>query len=225
MKKSGKIIIVTLLLFISFHVQSQVRFGIRGGLNVSNLSGIEYSHDYYHFDGLDFRAGFHVGILSHIMFTEKMGIETGFYYSQMGGKETIYASQSKTKLDCTPGYLQLPILFMYKFRLSKDFYLYPSSGLYFAYGVTGDTKVREYYRGTNSSRTDDFFGEDYRRFDMGPVFAFNMQYQHFLMTAGFEVGLISVNKNTRIYSHDSYYYDDRVHIFNNCFKLSAGYLF
>lgn len=226
--KNLKPIIIAGLLIITFgSINAQkLRFGVKGGFTLSTVTGIEYYDNSVTFDDLDYKPGFHIGAFGQFMFTEAMGIEAGLYYAQTGGeKSRKFGGSQKVKLDIKTSYIQLPVLFMYKFKLSPDFYLYPSSGLYFGYGVgDGKVKIKTSQPGNSEQTTSDFFGDDMRRFDIGFVFAANIQYKHLLASLSVEPGILHINKDTDLY-YNYRHYDDKYRMYNNSFKLSIGYLF
>ncbi len=82
--------------------QGLVNFGIKGGVNIANIS-------FDDFDDNDPRTGFTIGAALNIGFPMlPVGLETGLYYSQQGTtlKSTLLDLEGTTKLD----YLKIPVL-------------------------------------------------------------------------------------------------------------------
>lgn len=177
------VVFVLSLGFVSANAQG-FNWGVKAGLNVSSLT----SSDIY-----DYRAGFHGGLIGQYMFSgsEGFGIESGLQYSLLGAKAKIL-NISET---LAASYLQLPIQAIYKFNVGQDLYLYPAAGIYLGYGIGG---------------TDDYF-DVAENFDLGLKVGLNLQYDRFLIGAGYEYGFTKVYKNL----------DPK----NSNVSVSVGYLF
>jgi hypothetical protein len=114
LKKSVAVIVFILGLFSTQIVKSQIQFGVKGGLNVTDLniygpnvtSGIKA--------GIDFNAG----ILANIQVSESFFIQPEVVYSAQGG--SVKDSSGTLKYD----YINVPVLLQYHL----------SSGLFFESG-------------------------------------------------------------------------------------------
>jgi len=100
--------------------QSQeIKFGVKGGLNLSTLTGDAVSDD------ISMKAGFHAGGLVEIKFTDKLSLQPELLYSLQGAKTedseviagTTYRDESKLNLS----YINVPV--MLKFYPVKGFFL------------------------------------------------------------------------------------------------------
>ena len=103
-------------------------FGIRAGLNVSNVS-----MDYF---APKSKAGFHVAGVYQRLLTGSLPLylETGLQISQKGCKIN-YEDSETDKYNAT--YVEIPVMVNYKFNIRDIVTLYPSVGLYYAFGVGG----------------------------------------------------------------------------------------
>jgi len=110
-KKILLISLAILTLTITVKSQEKIQFGIKGGVNFTNMtSDILIEKEY--------KIGFHIGILSEIPFGDKFSLQPEILYSTYGskGKAIMYGGPSITteyKLD----YIQIPILakiYLYK---------------------------------------------------------------------------------------------------------------
>ena len=209
MKKN--FLITALLLLISGSVSAQTPekniFTIRGGVNLS-----DFSTDY---TPTDTKVGFRVGATYERVLSRKLPLylETGLICTQTGCRDFDH--------DKINGYsLQIPVMINYKFRLSEQFALYPSVGLYYAVGMGGHIK--------NGFRETLTYGDDgnLSRSDFGCKFAATLVWRRFLVTAGYEVGLNQLNQSEYAYSptmpaHPAW--DDELY-HRNLF-ISVGYKF
>ena len=103
MKLYFSVAIASLLMIGSVSAQS-VNFGIKGGLNVYNVS-VDDESEY------DSKTGLHVGFLGHIHLNKQWALQPELLYSAQGAKFTSNGIESKLKLD----YINVPILFQYMF--------------------------------------------------------------------------------------------------------------
>lgn len=103
-----KLIMLTASLFLlsgmiaNTFAQSPISFGLKGGVNLANLSGDDFSY-------ADARSGLNIGIVFEIgLPLSPIGIESGLYYSQKG------ASSENQNLGVTTtlkaDYLEVPVL-------------------------------------------------------------------------------------------------------------------
>lgn len=172
--------------FSTEKVESGVQFGIRAGLNSSNMS---YSEDGYSLSPKS-RTSFHVGFIADIPVVESFYVQTGLYFQNKGWKieEEYYEDTAK------PMYLEIPVLASYRYNFSDVAQLQINFGPYFAYGIGGKIK----YESDEYDEEDeyDFFGSDddgYERFDMGlQVGAGILLGQHYYLGFAYEFGLINI---------------------------------
>jgi hypothetical protein len=99
-----KILLLTGILFwISLNAQSSKReegitFGLKGGLNVSNLVG--------DINDNTFRTSVHLGIFSEIMISDKFSLQPELLYSGQGYSGRVLPGFSRSKYD----YINFPVL-------------------------------------------------------------------------------------------------------------------
>lgn len=119
-----RLIFNVLLIFSLTGVQAQEsRFGIKGGLNFTNLVGDDY--------GADIRTSIHFGLLAEIAITKKFSIQPEILYSGQGTKN----EDLVLKLD----YVTLPI--MAKIFVAEGFSL--EAGPYVAYNLISEWKWQD----------------------------------------------------------------------------------
>ena len=96
-----KILILGGIIFACINGQSQnTHIGIKGGLNLSNISSKNNITKY--------TTGFHVGLLAHIHAGKRFGVQPELLYSAQGAK---YKNLNDYKIK--QDYINLPIMFQY----------------------------------------------------------------------------------------------------------------
>lgn len=211
-----KFVLLLMLAVVSAGAYAQkVQFGVKAGMNVSSLSGYEYV--FSHEDAeLEDKLGLYAGVFTRIYFTPKLGIETGLFYAQLGGKEKENDYDEKYKVTADPSYLQLPVSVIYRFELPGKLALYPSLGVYGGYGLSGKIKTRGTVGSTNVDTDLDYFDDFARRFDFGGTVGLNLEYRKMLLGVGYDRGFIRVNEEKVRYDDDAY---------NSNFRVTLGYVF
>jgi hypothetical protein len=195
-------------------------WGIRAGLNASSLGDYEHTIGLYQDSELDNKLGAYAGIFGQFMLSGNLGLETGLYYAQLGGKdrENDYerGNLEQYKIEANPSYLQLPIALFYKFNLTENFKLYPSAGLYAGYGLTGDFKKTGTADGVDITSKEKYFKDFANKLDFGLTVGLNVQYSKFVLGFHYDRGLTRVNKVEETFSSNA---------FNSNLRCSLAYLF
>lgn len=96
-----KILMFSGILLIALSSKAQkAHFGIKGGLNMSNVTATD--------NNTKFTPGFHAGLLAHIHAGKRLGIQPEILYSTQGAKSKDIADY-RIKLD----YVNVPVMFQY----------------------------------------------------------------------------------------------------------------
>lgn len=158
--------IAAVALCVSSYAQN-FSWGVRAGLNISSISEKNAGEED---SGLKSKVGFNVGIMGDYAFSERLSIESGLYFSQLGAK----ANGEEADLTINLGYLQLPLLATYKFPISNNVKWGIQAGPYFGVGIGGKIKTEA---GGVTLKVDSFGDGDseevggfFQRFDMGLAF-------------------------------------------------------
>lgn len=194
-------IIIMLFLLAGFaktaEAQSPINFGIKGGLNLSNMSDGES----------DVRTGFTGGLVIDLgLPLMPLGIETGLYYSQKGVSDEADGSTQTLKLD----YLEVPVLA--KFSLGPPGPISPSFvvGPYAGYLLNSEFEGENEF-GSGTVNLDD----DTESVDFGLIAGVGVD---------FNLGLTKVNVQTR-YGYglvDAFDGEDSKH---RVLSITAGIMF
>ena len=144
----------------------ETRFGVKGGLNVSTLTG-EYEDD------TKSLIGFHVGGFAEIKIIERLAIQPELLYSAQGAK---FEGFGGDKYDAKLDYLNIPVLA--KFYITKQFYVEagPQIGFLLSAKIEGED-AKDFYKSTD-------FG-----FNLGTGYNFT---ENFSAGARYTIGLSGV---------------------------------
>lgn len=117
----------------AFSAHSQLRFGVRGGVN---LSGVSVSGN----DGVNQFVdknvtGFQLGASLEWMIKDRFGLESGLLYSERGMK---FRGGDRTK----NGYIDLPVNLRAKFPVSKAVKAFVNAGPYISFRISGDDNFK-----------------------------------------------------------------------------------
>lgn len=195
------IILTTLFLLAVFaktaEAQSPVDFGIKGGINLANLSEGD----------ADVRTGFTGGLVIELgLPLMPLGVETGLYYSQKGSSNEANGGTETLKLD----YLEVPVLA--KFSLGPPGPISPSFviGPYAGYLLNSEFEGENEF-GSGTINLDD----DTETVDFGLIAGVGVD---------FNLGLTKVNVQTR-YGYglvDAFEDEDSK---NRVLSITAGIMF
>jgi len=104
MKKTLLIISLTLFTLTLVNAQKKNNFGVKGGINFSNMTS-----DYYLES--DSKTEFHIGLVAEIPIVNKFSIQTEILYSEQGTKSKVELLGGNPSLvEYNLNYLQVPVL-------------------------------------------------------------------------------------------------------------------
>lgn len=211
-----RILSVIAFVVIVYGVQAQeINWGARLGVNFSKLAG-DKKTDLDDFKG---RVGFHVGVAADYEFRESMFVESGLYLTTKGAK---YDKEGiKEKYNVT--YLQLPVLYTYKYDLGNDLKLQGKVGPYVALGLAAKSKYEDSEYPDDNSTNKGFGKSDkndektgLKRGDFGFLLGVGVSKGKYYLGLNYEIGLTNINAHT-----DS----DDGKIKTRNFNISLGYNF
>jgi len=187
----------------------EVKFGVKGGLNLSNFSGDT--------DGLDLksRTGFHVGGFVEIKLSDKLAIQPELLYSTQGAKadnfeieleDQFYTSDVKFNLS----YINIPVMF--KYYVAEKFNIEAGPQIGFLTSAKTETTVQG-FNGSNEQDVKDIFESIDFGLNLGAGYDFT---EHFSAGARYNLGLANIAKTES---------GDDSTLNNGVFSLSVGYKF
>ena len=160
-------------------------YSIRAGLNISNRLGI----DDYHVPEYSWKRSFNIGVTCDFRKSKKFLGRTGIYYTEKGFDfEELYP---RTQLN----YLEMPLLAVFQLPIGSLVKLEMQTGLFFAYGIGGYEKIRDfdkipfvYYH--IPSFQDKEWGDNYKRFDAGINFGLGINVWRCYVGCSYDLSLI-----------------------------------
>ncbi len=125
------------LMAFTFANAQETRFGVKGGLNLSNFTGAS----------TDLRASFHVGGFAEIKVIERLAIQPELLYSSQGARYHVDGSSDSGrayKLD----YINIPVLA--KFYVTKEFTVEAGPQIGFLVSAKNeDRDIKDAFKGTD----------------------------------------------------------------------------
>ncbi|PBJ12652.1 porin family protein [Flavobacterium sp. ACN6] len=194
-----KIALIAFVLFIGISTQAQVKVspGLRGGLNVSTLTNIDYNNS---------KTDFYVGGLVNIKFNKFFSLQPEITYSRQGdeGREDIGNGNNYRYVNYELNYITLGAVAKFNFN---------GGGFHILAGPSLDIKIDDNYINTNP--------EDY---DLAIVGGVGYTLPNGLtLEARIKQGLVDIYGYNGFYNDNDYYYDDV--ILNQVFQIGISYTF
>jgi hypothetical protein len=209
-----KKILLVLAMAVTVTALSAQGFGLRGGVNLSNLAGDGASDD------AKMLTGFHLGLDYEIAVAPDFYFAPGLLFSTKGFKydETFMGITTENKF--VLNYLEVPLNLVYKPLLGEG-NLIVAFGPYLGYGIGGKSKWEISSGGESGSGDEDIsFGsgdeDDLKALDMGANISFGYMFAGGLsVQLNTQLGLINISPSDN---------DDDA-LKNTGFGLSLGYRF
>jgi len=172
------LLVVSVAILTMVYAQAQIDFGVRAGLNLTN---IKYSGGGFSMSP-DMKPGFQLGVVGEISVIESFVIQPGIIFAQQGYK----LDKWKTSLN----YIQIPVNAMYKVDLGCANLLL-QAGPYFGFGISGKTK----YDGEGSDKIKFGSGDDadIKVLDLGLGIGAGFQFGAIQAGIGHNFGLMNID--------------------------------
>jgi hypothetical protein len=218
MKKNVKGLLITVVLFLFTISGSAQTIGLKGGLNLSTISGYEDVFNAMkdlHIPGVPdisgystgYAAGFHFGLMFQYDLPANFFLQPELLFSTQGLKEEATGHEAETS---RLNFLQVPVYAGYKIDAGLGLNIILAAGPYLAYGISG---------------SEGAYGDDgtFKRFDAGLSAMGGIQFNKLQITAGYDFGLVDQidvdgwNTLKDILGLSS--------VQNRNIKISAGYFF
>lgn len=183
MKKLKLSLVVALLGIVSIAGAQNLSFNVKGGLNLSNVSGDVEDNK--------MKIGYHFGVGADFEFAPNMSIQPSLLYSAKGAK----ADSEGIDVTLNANYLQLPVHFAYKIDAAPGTKVVLHAGPYIAYGVGGEIKGKQ----SGVTVAIDTFDGDIgllKRFDAGLGLGVGAEFGPILLDLGWDMGLINVARDS-----------------------------
>lgn len=195
--------------------QSKTTFGVRAGVNFTNLNGEDGAGNDHDFK---MKPGFHVGVNAEINLADEFYLQPGVLFSTKGAKLDV-AGDPKFNLS----YIEVPVNFLYKPEVGTGKLLL-GVGPYVAYGIGGkaksdggdaDIKFKNDL-GAEEMADDNIY---YKGLDLGGNLLFGYEFaQKFSVQLNAQLGLVNIDPKVMGEKPDS-------KTKNTGFGVSVGYRF
>jgi len=197
-------------------------FGIKAGLNLSNMIAKDDNDDYS--EDLKLNPGFHFGPIIEFPINDMFSFETGLLASTKGYRvseeETYMGQTAKFEGKINLIYADIPLTAKVTFPLGGA-KIYGAFGPYVGVGITGKTKAEMTVNGETETEEEaiewgsDEEESDLKRLDYGLNIGLGLDINSFLIGASYGLGLANVSP----YTEDGYTTSHRV------IGVSIGYKF
>lgn len=168
-----------------FRKGNDTYFGFRIGPSFSYVNS-----DDTRLDGGDWQTGLNVGVVAGIPLSnyQPIYLEAGLSYVEKGGKKDLNTGK---KMTYDLNYIEIPVVFKYKYNINPQFSIQPFLGGYFAAGVGGKIKNFE-----EREAEDSFSKHNFQRLDGGLRIGCGMQYDMFYADLTYDIGLANICHDT-----------------------------
>lgn len=180
-------------------------FYAQGGVNFANIS---VNNDGETIDNNNLTT-FNAGLLGKFGLSKPVDLETGLLLQGRGAKlESRIDDNNYVKAKFNPLYLEVPLNVVVKLPFTGSTGVFVSAGPYAAIGIGGKAKTESRFLGVESNTsenikfsnddptTDDQEGaglDRLKRFDYGLNFGAGLEFKHFILKAGYGLGLAKIN--------------------------------
>lgn len=200
--KTHIIAFVILLSGLTYAQESPIKFGVKAGMNLSNLSGDT--------ENPQSKIGYQIGITLDYKLTDNFFLHSGVDYTNKGYKEKaetiteveegMEITVSNARLTIDANYLQLPIHIGYVAYRSNSTNIYFTTGPYIAFGVGGKTKITGLASIPEYDLRNEFFSTKVNTFrkgmlkdlDLGFGAGIGVEYNKLDFKIGYDFGLINI---------------------------------
>jgi hypothetical protein len=186
------VIFASLAIFSSVRAQQQQtsdesalqpKFGIKGALNLTNLSSDDFSDNHL-------KAGFNVGVFTKIPITQGFSIQPELLYSLKGSKTNYNNFAEGTgEYRFNLGYVELPLLAVV--NLTKNFSIH--AGGYGAYLTNAN--IKDVNNNGSIQNITDLNADDFNRWDFGLAGGLGFDIENVSIGARYNYGLTDIGKS------------------------------
>lgn len=207
----NQIFFTFLFLVSSFSTSAQLNYGIKTGLNLSQMGT-----DKKEYTGIRWNAG----IFAEYYYPSNWGTQVGLAYSKKGSSyiEGVHMNPDKdspTGMHKTSlNYFTIPLEIRYRLHVDEKVYLTVGAGGYWSYGLNGYS----YIQYTSGGYAWDPFKkemiiwneqeinvESIKKGDYGSIFSLEASFKHIFIGVNYELGLANLGKlpiNTGRFPHN-----------------------
>ena len=185
-------------------VSFKLRFGVKGGLNIANVT-IDNNGSVNDKKAI---PSFNLGMYADIALLPMLSLQPGLTVGGKGAKFNIGDPESNnySSMQTRPIYLELPVNMVVKIPLVNKVKLFAGAGPYIAAGIGGKNKIEGKVLGLAYSddskitysndgldgNNGNFYKGDLKRFDAGFNVLAGLEISHFTLNANYGYGLMNI---------------------------------
>lgn len=195
MKNLSKLLVILLALIMVTASYAQ-SFGVKAGLNLSNM--VQKDDNFTYSERNEMNLGFHVGPTAEFSFSNLLSLEAGLLLSTKGYATTTEIIGTTTKINTNLLYLDLPVTAKINFNLG-DLGVFAAFGPYLGVGLSGKTKIKTTIGSTTTTGDSEItWGKDgtYNRLDFGLTMGAGVDINSLLVGIYYNLGLINASTST-----------------------------
>jgi hypothetical protein len=185
MKNIIKILFFSVILISTSAYGQMSRFGVKGGLNLSNMTGDNTNDN-------TLKAGFHAGAFGKFEITEEFAIQPEFLYSAKGFTSTFDNILAEGDAQFNLNYLEIPINVVYNLSEDFAFHLGPYLGYLANANVSTNTEILNFFQIDSSDELDT---NNFNRLDLGLTAGLNFNMNRLIFGFNYNLGLTKVAKD------------------------------
>jgi len=219
MRNLIRICIVLFLISMASESYAQT-FGVRGGLNFSNM--LMKDNDGKYSEDFKMKFGFHVGGTAELPINDMFSVEGDLLLSTKGTRlkeeETMMGESVEYKAKLNLYYIDVPITAKAYFDVG-DVKIYGAAGPYFGVGLAGKTKTEVTHDGETDKDDEkvcwgsDEDEDDFKRFDFGLTFGAGVTIDAVDVGISYALGLANMSP----------YKDNGTKVNNRVLGITCGY--
>lgn len=189
------------LFFCVFTLPAFSQFGVKGGVNSTDLAGYN--------NVTENTVSVHLGGTYDYQLSNNWFFQPALLYTTVGFKlkdDKRLIKDGQVKIHA----LEMPLNFSFRPVINNNAKLLTDLGLYTRYGLFGN-KMYEYYPDNHTPKVDESPFDAYNRFDIGVNLGIGLQIQQYYGKLSFHRGLSNAEKEISVY--------------HEVFRVSIGYYF
>ena len=183
---------------VSHAQENKSKFGIKGGLNISNL----YTHDT---KDENFRIGYHAGLFLKLALTDYFAIQPELLYSTKGGVLEYQNSFVAGKARFNLNYMDIPVLAVLNITDAFSIHAGPCFSVLTKVNMINDTKGSDFFDFEKELDRNDF-----QVFDLSLTAGLQVDIKRIGIGARYNYGFINVGKDRSFLGTDYLFPDGKM---------------
>jgi len=206
-----------ILVVLVCHSVSGQTFGIKGGLNLSNL--LNKDNDFKYSEEYKLKPGFNLGVSMEMPVSGAVSFETGLILDSKGYKRNYMVNTTDHEVTVNSIYLNIPLHFKFSTQMG-NLNPYFLAGPYLGIGISGKISNKSINSGISSTQSyainwGNDNNSDFKQVDGGLDFGAGLDFGNISFGATFGLGLVNIcplPSNGQVYN-------------NRVLSISVGYKF